>query len=532
MLQAYCLSLKSRRFSSTSCSLKWSNKMRHLSKKVGGHLCSDNHCFPRIGTKIRKAMRVTSHILLGLLFLYAPTLHAQSKGKVSATKSRAIQYIDRRQKELTAWSNEVWEYAEPSLEEVRSSELLIRIFKEEGFVVQENVSGFPTVFIASYGNTGPVIGLFGEYDADPNASNKVVPRREELIKNGYGHGGHHNLLGVGSLGAALAIRELIKTGKLNCSIRYYGTTAEGSTGTKTYLARDGYFNDLDLSLYWHPAPVTWASTGTWDALIDFDITLRTQRINIIQEIPSEKNTLQALELLLQKINRLRQQMDTGRRINYVLHEKNTDLNYIPDTIRITLRIQCARQEDALTFFNQLKNDVGEVSATTGVTSEVNVSRAMHQFMPNLAAMRLAHRNMELLGPIQYSEEEQAFAKELQAFLHIPQEGIQDQVPSFSDQSKRDKLYGYASDIGDASWIAPEVYFVVRTLPGVPMHQWPGTLFSGHSIGHKGMIQASKLITMTVIDFVENESVREEIRKEFEANRKAYRYQSLLGNQEK
>ena len=117
----------------------------------------------------------------------------------------------------------------------------------------------PTVFSATFGSRRPVIGLFGEYDADPGASNKTVPRKEALIVDGYGHGGHHNLLAIGSLGAALAIKKLIQGCQLNCTIRYYGTTAEGTTGAKTYLARDGHFDDLDFSLYWHPAPSTWAS---------------------------------------------------------------------------------------------------------------------------------------------------------------------------------------------------------------------------------------------------------------------------------
>jgi aminobenzoyl-glutamate utilization protein B len=98
---------------------------------------------------------------------------------------------------------------------------------------------------------------------------------------------------------------------------------------------------------------------------------------------------------------------------------------------------------------------------------------------------------------------------------------------FNDTSEKPEIYGYASDIGDASWIAPEIYFTVRTLPGVPMHQWPGTAFSAHSVAHKGMIYASKLLSMTIIDFVESKEIQHVVRNEFEQKTKGYRYISLV-----
>ena len=112
---------------------------------------------------------------------------------------------------------------------------------------------------------------------------------------------------------------------------------------------------------------------------------------------------------------------------------------------------------------------------------------------------------------------------------ISDEGIQDKILAFTDESNRQSLYGYASDIGDASWIAPEVYFVVRTLPGVPMHQWPGTAFSAHSIGHKGMLQASKILSMTITDFVENKSLQQSILEDFKRSKRSYTYKSLMNS---
>ena len=474
------------------------------------------------------SMRTAIIFNLAMYMLICPFgLDAQSEIKLSKNKSRAIDFIDRHEKQLVTWSSALWEFAEPPLKETKSVRLLVDIFSAEGFSIQENVGGMPTVFIATYGTAKPVIGLFGEYDADPNASNKVVPRKDELVKGGYGHGGHHNLLATGSLGAALAIKNLIQQRRLNCTVRYYGTTAEGSIGSKAYLARDGYFDDLNFSLYWHPAPATWASTRPWDALIDFDIIFAARRQHVIRESENGPTTLDAMEIMVQEMKNLRNQMSPLVRMNYVIRQDNSNLNEIGDTTRLSVRIQCARQEDALNLFHKTQVAVTRTATTLNVGSSIDVHRAMHQFLPNVTAMKIVQKNMELVGPTIYTEDEQSFTKEMQKTLRISPDGIEDKVSRFADESSRSSLYGYASDIGDPSWIAPEVYFVVRTLPAVPMHQWPGTAFSAHSIGQKGMLKASKILSMTIIDYVESKSLQESILDDFKRNKKSYNYKSLL-----
>ncbi len=464
--------------------------------------------------------------LLLILFFVIPSVVFPQRAKFSTTKKRSVKYIDGRKSEFIQWNDEIWKFAESSLHETRSTALLIDIFKKEGFVVQENISGFSTVFIASYGNEGPVIGLFGEYDADEGASNKSVPYKEPLTQDGFGHGGHHNVLGTGSCGAALAIKHLIEKQKLKCSIRYYGTTAEGTIGSKSYLARDGYFNDLDLSLYWHPAPVTRASTSKWDALIESEILITAPRHDILSK-ELQPTTLDALEELIGALAPLRKQMTSGIRFNYSIKSNLTNNRYNHDTTLLDLRIQCAFQRDAVSLHNTLKSIVENARKNTGVSITLSVTKARHQFLGSISGTTLVHNNISLLGTIAYNSNEVRFVKAMQKSLNVKASGIADQLYPFKDTSDNPELYGYASDIGDASWIAPEIYFTVKTLPVVPMHQWPGTAFSAHSIAHKGMIYAAKLLAMTIIDFVESKEVQREIKTEFEQKTAGYKYTSLV-----
>jgi aminobenzoyl-glutamate utilization protein B len=478
------------------------------------------------GLSLKKRCFAIAGWILIFCFFQEPDLFAQA-GKQSRQKLQALQLIEDRKDELIMLSDSIWHLAEPSFEEIKSSKLLIEFLRKEGFTVKENVSGFPTVFIANYGTDKPVIGLYGEYDADPNASNAVVPRKQEIAPEKLGHGGGHNLLGVGSLGTALAIKELIERKKLKCTIRYYGTTAEGKLGSKTYLARDGYFNDLDLSLYWHPAPVTVASTAPWDALIDLEITVTGRKVNVMLDKESIPTTTENLELIINELHALRGMTHESVKLNYSINHSPHSLNESPDTTRITVRIQCARQGDANQLFEKVNLAVGKVKDQGKVHTGIRVIRAMHQFLPNVKAMEVVQKNLEWLGPIQYAEAEQQFVKQLQQHLNIPADGIHDNILPFTDNSAREQLYGYASDIGDASWIAPEIYFIVRSLPAVAMHQWPGTIFTGHSIGHKGMIQASKALALTIVDYVEDPMLQREIREDFVQRRQSYRYHSLI-----
>ena len=461
-----------------------------------------------------------------LLFLPA-VLSAQPEKIKSKNKAAVISYIDKNQHRLIEWSKQIWEYAEPSFNEIKSAQLLMDVLQKEGFTIEKNLCGLPTVFMATYGKSKPVIGLYGEYDADANASNKIVNRKEELVAGGYGHGGNHNLLGVGSLGAALAIKDLIQQNKLNCTIRYYGSTAEGTAGVRAYMARDGYFNDLDFSLYWHPSPGTWASTSKWDALIEFEVGFVARRLDAIHDSIISANTLNAFELFVQRLQPLRKKISDSIRINYTILQWRNDVNKIPDTIKIGIKIQCAQQQQAMDLFSSIKKAIDDISSTAAITHFITVKKSMHQFLPNATAMKVVHTNMQLLGSVNYSSEEQELVKELQQNLKIPEQKIEDPIPIFSDQSGNTKMYGYASDIGEASWIAPEAYFAVKTLPSVNMHTWQGTIFSGHSIGHKGMLHAAKILAMSIVDYVEDKSLQNSIRKDFIDHKKSYRYQSLL-----
>jgi aminobenzoyl-glutamate utilization protein B len=141
-------------------------------------------------------------------------------------------------------------------------------------------------------------------------------------------------------------------------------------------------------------------------------------------------------------------------------------------------------------------------------------------------MQVVDQNIQMLGSIRYTEEEQKFAKRLQESSKVSPTGLQEKVFPFENLIKSEGLNGNSSDIGDASWFAPEVYFVVACLPNVAMHRWPSAAVTNHSIGVKGMLYAAKILSLTIIDYVQDKYNREQIIREFKQQTAVYKYASL------
>ena len=104
-------------------------------------------------------------------------------------KKAALAAIDEKKELVAEVADAIWDYAELSMQEVKSAALFVKVLKAEGFQVEEGICGIPTAFSASFGSGGPVIGLLAEYDALSGLSQAAGSTAyHELVKGGSGHG--------------------------------------------------------------------------------------------------------------------------------------------------------------------------------------------------------------------------------------------------------------------------------------------------------------------------------------------------------
>ncbi len=172
------------------------------------------------------------------------------------------QFLDSRYAETARIAKTLWDYAEVGYQEEMSSTLLQNTLSAEGFEIEAGVAGIPTAFVASYGGGGPVIAILAEYDALPGITQDATPTRNPVENKGAAHACGHNLFGAGSVSAAIAVKHWLDETGTQGTIRLYGTPAEEGGSGKTYMVRDGLFDDVDIALHWHASGFNTAAALT------------------------------------------------------------------------------------------------------------------------------------------------------------------------------------------------------------------------------------------------------------------------------
>ena len=83
----------------------------------------------------------------------------------NAKKEAAFAVIDQKADLIVDVADQIWGFAELSLQEVQSAALYEKVLEEEGFRVEKGICSIPTAFAASFGSGKPHIGILAEYDA-------------------------------------------------------------------------------------------------------------------------------------------------------------------------------------------------------------------------------------------------------------------------------------------------------------------------------------------------------------------------------
>jgi aminobenzoyl-glutamate utilization protein B len=461
-----------------------------------------------------------------IFFLLLISLTAAAQKSNNPNKTAVQSSVDKNKDELIQLSNEIWAYAETALKETKSSKALADYAEKKGFRVTRNVAGMPTAFVAEYGSGKPIIGILGEYDALPGISQKAQPIQEALATGAAGHGCGHNLFGVGSLGAAIAIKELIDQNKIKGTIRFYGTPAEESVGGKIYMARDGVFKDVDVCLDWHPDAEIAANMQSSQAIVDFVVEFRGKAAHAAADPWNGRSALDGLELFTAGVNMLREHVKPSVRMHYVIQKGGEVPNVVPSYAKVWMWVRDSKREGVEEVYARVKEVARGAGIMAGVESTVILQGGDYELLVNKKGAETLQKNLELLGPITYTEEEIAFARKIQQTTSVPETGLNGKIIPLKETKEHPD--GGSTDVGDVSWIVPEITLLVTTAPAkAPWHSWAVVACSGMSIGHKGMLFASKALGLTMVDLFENETLRKEIRAEFETRRNNHIYKPYI-----
>ena len=459
---------------------------------------------------------------------------------------QAIKWVKANQDLLIDVSDQIWEFAELGLEEFKSSKLLIKTLNEAGFSVKTNIADMSTAFYADYGKGKPVIGVLGEYDALPGLSQKAQPYKEALIKSAPGHGCGHNLLGVGSLGAVLAVREAIDFGHVKGTIRYYGCPAEETFNAKGYMIREGLLDDVDIAMTWHPGNFNMLNLMSSLALNSVVFKFHGRTAHAAGDPQNGRSALDAVELMNVGANFMREHMISDARLHYVITHGGDAPNVVPAEAEVHYFVRAPERHQVEELYARLINVAKGATLMTDTTMEIDFLSGMYNTMYSKVVADVISNSMKEVGSPRFNKDDLAFANELKK--SIPKDSLEGYYrlipPDMLEFAKailiqplnkivipplgKGKVMPGSTDVADVSWKVPLGEFgTACEVMGSPGHSWQNVATSGMSIGHKGMLTAAKILAVSTLEFMKNPDLVEKACKEHDHLHKDKPYKSPL-----
>ena len=449
-----------------------------------------------------------------------------SAQRLNKHKKEVIASVEKHESALIAISDSIWALAETAFEEHQSSRILADYAEQQGFSVERGVAGMPTAFVATYGSGSPVISVLGEFDALPGISQKASPTKEALEEGAAGHGCGHNLFGAASLGAAIAVKELIGSGKLKGTVKFMGTPSEEKFFGKIWMVREGIWDDVDVNLSWHPAAQTEADVQSSLALVDFKVEFFGQTAHASADPWNGRSASDALEIYTTGINYYREHIKPTVRIHYHIQDGGQVVNVVPDYSKLWVRVRDTKREGMMPVYNRIKEMAEGAAIMADVDYKISLISGIYEVLVNRRGGEIMQSNLELLGPISYTEEEIAFGKQIQSQTGKEQLGMDSAIRPL--QPTAEHPGGGSTDVGDVSWNVPNINLGVTTAPkGTPWHSWAVVACGGMSIGHKGMSYAAKAMGMTMVDLFQNPKWISEIKEEYKERKGNTVYEAII-----
>ncbi len=455
---------------------------------------------------------------------------ASTPGFAGSPAGAVIEAIDARFNDNRQIALAIWDYAELGYLEEKSSALLQKTLRDEGFRVEPGVAGIPTAYLAEAGQGGPVIALLSEFDALPGITQTAAPEREEIPGKAGGHACGHHLLGTASLGAAIAVKEWLAENDFEGRVRLYGTPAEEGGSGKVYMVRAGLFDDVDAVLTWHPSDVNRA--GAKGSLANRSAKFRFHGVSAHAAAAPDKarSALDGVEAFNYMVNLLREHVPQETRIHYVITSGGKAPNVVPDFAEVYYYVRHPEADMVRSIWERIEKAARGAAGGTGTHVDLEIIHGNMNMVPNEVLAELMQRNLEHVGGIEYDATEQAFAEKIFATLDRPEFAL----GSEKTVQPIDRETGMGStDVGDISWIVPTTELETATwVPGTSAHSWQAIAAGGTTIGIKGLQVAAKTLALTAIDLYRDPEQLRQAGDELEERRGAgFEYRPLLGDRD-
>lgn len=275
-------------------------------------------------------------------------------------------------------------------------------------------------------------------------------------------------------------------------------------------------------LAWHPNYETKVDVKGSQAIDDLEIEFFGKASHAAFDTWKGFSALDAVEMMTFGVNLLREHVKPTVRMHYVITGGGEVPNVVPEHAKLWLWVRDSTRDGVKIVVDRVEKIAQGAATATGTTVKINYKGSYHEMLVNLAGAQVMQKNLEMIGPIKYTEEEIAYARRIQRETNTEGRGLKSEIKELEEPLKDPE--GGSTDVAEVSWIAPTIHLSTTCAPfGIPWHSWAVVASSRHSIGHKGMFLAAKVMAATAIDILLDEKILLEMKKEFREELKGYIY---------
>ena len=424
-------------------------------------------------------------------------------------KQASIRYLEERAAEFYALSDRIWDHAEIRFGEKQSARDYAAFLEAEGFTVTVGIAGLKTAFRAEWGSGKPVIGFLGEYDALAGLSQKAgVAVKEALESGGNGHGCGHNLLGVGALMGAVGLKHALETEGKPGTVVFFGCPAEEGGSGKTFMAREGCFDQLDAAFSWHPDTRNMMPPGPVLAndVIRYSFTGKASHAAAAPE--AGRSALDALELMNIGVQFLREHMPSTARIHYAITDAGGNSpNIVQPHASALYQIRAPFAPELAQLLERVNNIARGAALMTDTQVDIRFLKGTSNTVLIPALDEVMYNNMcEIPNPVAHAQD-LAFANEIAKTQNpeLPENAFDLRVKPFN-KAGNVPIPG-SSDTGDVSWVCPVSQCAASTWPvGTAAHTWQAVACGKSDFAHRVMLYAGQVLAATAVDVCDHPEI--------------------------
>jgi aminobenzoyl-glutamate utilization protein B len=484
-----------------------------------------------------KTTRFFSRVQLWTSFLLISPL-AYGQPDMDLLKTTAAAQVEEMADLTQQMVDTIYSFGELGFQEFETSRYLVGLLRENGFDVEEGISGMPTAWVARWGNGKPVIALGSDIDCVPKASQKPgVAYHAPLVEGAPGHGEGHNSGQAVNISAALAVKELMEKNQIPGTLVLWPGVAEELLAAKAFFARDGLFENVDAVLFTHVSSNLSVSygPGRGSGLVSIEYSFAGDSAHAAGAPWMGRSALDAVELMNIGWNFRREHLRVSQRTHYVIPDGGDQPNVVPPTASVWYfhrEIDYEHIKELVEIGRKMAEGAAMMTNTEVSWRILGAAWPRHFNKPIALAM---YENIVDVGLPEWSEADQTLARAVQREMgHKDPKGLATKLSPAPELLKGPNIGGGSDDIGDVSWQVPTVTLrFPSNMPGLPGHHWSNAVTMATPIAHKGATAGAKVIAMTTLDLLlDPDLVRESWDYFHNEQCKEIQYQSFLSEEDK